>query len=415
MKEANGKSSLIPIPEKKQHQALEQDTLGDITPIGNFFQGMNMKNLPFKKSKEATLGVELEYQIIDPITFDMISRAKGFIRNISTSKYSKQIKPEITQSMIEINSSVHSSAKTLRQELYKIQLFLLNEAKQIGVHICGGGTHPFQKWALRKIYPTKRFKHLAYQYRYLSKRSTVFGLHFHIGCANGDDALYLTHALSRFVPQFVAISASSPFYQSVDTGFHSTRMTAFNSFPMSGFIPYILTWKEFSEYFYKMRRLHIISTMKDCYWDIRPKPEFGTVEIRICDTPLTVEKAVMIGAYIQSLSYYLLREKPFDITKNIYYFYGYNRFQASRFGFEGHFCNPCTSKRCLISDDILKTINKIKKYAQKLDNEALISQLKEDVLNNINDATVLKEIYQHSGSLINVVQEQCSIWARGKY
>lgn len=373
-----------------------------------------MKNLPFKKSKEGSLGIELEYQIIDPITYDMISRAKDFIRIISNKKYSAQIKPEITQSMIEINSSVHMSANTLQQELSNLQLFLLKQANELGVLICGGGTHPFQKWSLRKIFPTKRFKKLAYQHRYLSKRSTVFGFHVHVGCLNGNDALYLTHALARFVPQFITLSASSPFFQGVDTGFNTTRMTEFNSFPMSGMIPFLLTWQKFSEYFYKMRRLKIISSMKDCYWDIRPKPEFGTVEIRVCDTPLTIERAVMIAAYIQTLSYYLLKEKPFDITKDIYYFYGYNRFQATRYGFEGNFINPLTFKHCLIVDDILKTMAKIKKYSTYFDNTYLISQLKEDVIDYRNDAWILKEIYQNSGSFIKVVQEQCSMWAKGK-
>src|SRR5580700_7584759 len=209
-----------------------------------------MKNLPFKKSKEMSIGVELEYQLTDPISFNLVSRAKDLIRNISASKYNALIKPEITQSMIEINSSIHTSVKDLYKELKEVHDFLLIQSRKLGVRICGGGTHPCRKWASGKIFPTKRFKNKSHLYRFLSKRSTVFGFHVHIGCLNADDALYLTHALARYIPHFIAMSASSPFYESTDTGFDTTRITDFNSFPTSGVIPYLLTWSEFSSYFY---------------------------------------------------------------------------------------------------------------------------------------------------------------------
>ncbi len=267
-----------------------------------------MKTLPFKSSSLVSLGVELEFQIIDPHSFGLIPRAKDLMRTIKQGPYQKRIKPEITQGMIEINSSVHHSPSILLDELIDIRTFLLNIADQIKINFCGGGTHPFQKWTSLKIFPTSRFKNLSRQYRYLSKRSTVFGQHIHIGCRNSDDAIYLTHALARYVPHFIAISASSPFYQGVDTGYHSSRSNIFSAFPLSGVIPYLTTWKEFSEYFYKMRNLGIVETMKDFYWDIRPKPEFGTVEVRVFDTPLTFNKAVILAAYLQSLAHYLLQK-----------------------------------------------------------------------------------------------------------
>ncbi len=369
-----------------------------------------MRNLPFKKSKEISLGVELEYQLINPKTYDLISCAKDLIRSISTSKYKKIIQPEITQSMIEINSSIHESVKDLYKEIKSIRNFLLKEGKALDICICGGGTHPFRKWSVSKIFPTKRFKTKSHQYRYLSKRSTVFGLHVHIGCLNAEDALYLTHALARYVPHFIAISASSPFYESTDTGFDTTRSTDFNAFPTCGIIPYLLTWKDFSSYYYKMKRLGIISTMKDFYWDIRPKPEFGTVEIRVCDTPLTIEKVAIISAYIQTVSYYLLHEKPVSISQDLYYFYSYNRFLASRYGLESYIIDPAHMKYYAITDDIQKTIEKTKKYARKLNNASYLAQLTEDIFNKSNDAKILKKLYKKYGSFPKVVHEQCNIW-----
>ncbi len=268
-----------------------------------------MRKLPFKKSSVASIGVELEFQLIDPHSYGLISRAKDLIRNIEASPYQIRIKPEITQSMIEINSSIHHSPQTMLEEFSELQSYLLEQANELSIAICGGGTHPFQRWSTQKIFPTKRYKKVSNKYRYLSKQATVFGQHIHVGCGNAEDALYITHALARYVPQFIAIMASSPFYQGAYTGFCSSRSTLFNSFPLSGVIPYLINWNEFSDYFYKMRNLGIISSMKDFYWDIRPKPEFGTVEIRVCDTPLTIKKSYSnIGLHSSPDSLFIRRK-----------------------------------------------------------------------------------------------------------
>src|SRR5829696_837873 len=167
-----------------------------------------MNTISFKKSEAGSIGVELEFQIINPRTYALISRAKDLIRSIKESKYQLRITPEITQSMIEINSSIHYSAPDMLNELMEIQSFLLDQASHLCVRFCGGGTHPFQSWSVQKIFPTLRYKNLSKKYQYLSKQSTVFGQHIHIGCENEDDAMYLTHALTRYVPQLIAISAS---------------------------------------------------------------------------------------------------------------------------------------------------------------------------------------------------------------
>lgn len=369
-----------------------------------------MKTLPFKASRLATLGIELEFQIINPHSYALMSRAKELIRNIKQSQYHQLIKPEITQSMIEINSSVHHSTKELLKEIESIQAYLKQEADGLNIAFCGGGTHPFQKYEVQKIYPLLRYKKLSRIYRYLSKRATVFGQHIHVGCQSADDALYLTHALARYVPHFIAICASSPFYQGIDTGYHSTRTTLFNAFPMSGVIPFLTTWSEFAEYFYKLKDLQIISTMKDFYWDIRPKPEYGTVEIRVCDTPLTLKKSIVIAAYIQALALYLITERPFQITQDLYYLYTYNRFQACRYGFQGEFIDAFTFKRQLIADDIRMTIKKIERYANQLNNMPFLSVINDDVLKNRNDALFLRNYFKQVGSLAKVVEAQCRLW-----
>jgi len=371
-----------------------------------------MKILPFKRSSLLSIGIELELQLIDPPTYDLISHAKDLIRHVKMSKFNELIKPEITQSMIEINSSIHRSPKTLFDELIKVRDFLDRHAENIGIKISGGGTHPFQKWALRKIFPSKRFRRLSWQFRYLSKRSTVFGEHIHIGCRNEDEALYLTHALARYVPQLIALSASSPFYQGIDTGFQTTRSSIFSAFPLSGVIPFITNWQEFSSYYYKMKKLKIINSMKDFYWDIRPKPEFGTVEIRVCDMPLTIEKAVVIAAYLQTLSHYLIQKKACKLSPDLYHIYGYNRFQASRYGLLGDYINHESFKHTSIQDDILETLKIITPNAKILNNQIYLKKIYQLVRNNMTDANYLRSVYKKTDSLKKVVSAQSEKWSK---
>ena len=370
-----------------------------------------MKKLFFKPSSELTLGVELEIQLVHPVTFDLTGGAKDLIRQITESKFQDRIKPEITQSMIEINSSVHASTDSLYQELLELHDFLIWHAQQLGIAYCGGGTHPFQKWSLRKIFPTKRFKILSRQYRYLSKQSTVFGLHVHIGCRNAEDALYLTHALTRYVPHLIAMSASSPFYQGVDTGYQSCRSNIFHVFPSSGTIPYLTSWQAFSTYYYKMKHYGIIRTMKDFYWDIRPKPEYGTVEVRVCDMPLTIYKSVMISAYIQTLSHYLLTMRPIQPSHDLYFLYNFNRFQAIRYGFDGNFIDAENGSHQLIFNDLLTTFELLESFATQLNNQASLNYLKAEVIRKFNDTLRLKRLLKQVGSFPKLVHRQCEIWS----
>src|SRR5690349_22121271 len=279
-------------------------------------------------SAPLTFGVELELMLVNTRDFNLAPDADDLLRRIERDAPGGELKPEITQSMVEINTSVHEHYASLVAELRATRDVLAGHARKMNVAIAGGGTHPFQKWSDRKIYPTERFLSVSEKYGFLAKQFTVFGQHVHIGCASGDDAIYLNHALIRYVPHFIALSASSPFYQGVDTAFDSSRLSIVNTFPLSGTMPFVRDWQAFTEYFATMQGFGIVKSMKDFYWDVRPKPEFGTVEIRVCDTPLTVDRAAQIAAYAQALSRMLCAERVDWINADLYLVHGYNRFQA---------------------------------------------------------------------------------------
>jgi carboxylate-amine ligase len=370
-----------------------------------------MRKLPFKSSSALSVGVELEFQLVNPATFDLVSRAKELMHDITQSSFKEIIKPEVTQSMIEINSTKHKSVSELVSEFEELRFFLLDLGARHNVHIAGGGTHAFGRWSAQKIFPTERYKRLSKIYGFLSKQTTVFGQHVHIGCPSAEDALYITHALGRYVPHFIALAASSPFFQGADSGFQSSRLTTFNAFPQSGVIPYLEDWAAFSAYFYKMRRMGVIDTMKDFYWDVRPKPEFGTVEVRVCDTPLTMQKAILIASYMQTLVHYLLDNKPQILCRDLYYLYNFNRFQACRFGYDGDFFDAESLTRLSLKDDMLNTLKLIASYAADLNNTNYLAVLQNEIQQNTNDAALLRSIYHRTGSLPAMVSEQCHIWA----
>ena len=367
-------------------------------------------SLDFSPSEALSLGVELELQIVSRLDADLTSGATEVLALIERCAHKGDFKPEITESMIEVSTAVHRDANELASELLDIRSTLIKAADKQNLLICGGGAHPFQHWADRKIFDKPRFHQLNEMYGYLAKQFTVFGQHIHIGCPNGDEAIFLLHSLSRYLPHFIALSAASPYFQGIDTSFESSRLNAISAFPLSGRAPMMKRWSEFVDYFNRMRELGVVESMKDFYWDIRPKPEFGTVELRICDTPLTVQRAAALAAYAQTICRYLLVERPFAIDESLYAVYTYNRFQAARYGFDGLLIDPATRERRTVRDDLLLTLERIAPHATELNTRTLLGGLQTDAGNSLSDARWMRETYQRNRSFGDLVWQQAQRW-----
>jgi carboxylate-amine ligase len=366
---------------------------------------------PFAESRPLTLGVELELQIVNTHDYDLTSGSADLLRVMKRSRLTADVKPEVTSSMIEMATGICENHADALAQLSAIRDELVAAARKLNVGLSGGGTHPFQQWSERKIFDTPRFHQLSELYGYLTKQFTVFGQHVHVGCANPDQALWLLHALSGYIPHFIALSASSPFVQGVDTGFQSARLNSVFAFPLSGRAPFTLTWQGFGEFFGKMTRTGVVKSMKDFYWDIRPKPEFGTIEVRVMDTPLSIEKAAAIAGYIQAVSRWLIEERPFEPVEDDYLVYTFNRFQACRFGFEGTYVDPKTGAHRSLRDDILSTIERVRPHAAALGCEAACRQLAEDAASRGNDATWIRQQYAKELLLPEVVRRQTLRWS----
>ena len=278
-------------------------------------------------------------------------------------------------------------------------------ADKLNISVAGGGTHPFQQWHERRIYDKPRFRELSELYGYLSKQFTIFGQHVHIGCPDADTALLLLHRMSRYIPHFIALSASSPFVQGQDTQFDSARLNSVFAFPMSGRAPFTLSWDGFSEFFEKTTRTGVVKSMKDFYWDIRPKPEFGTIEIRVFDTPLTVERAAALAGFVQSLASWLMHEQPFMPQEDDYMVYTYNRFQACRFGLEAVYVDPVSGEHMPLRDHIKMTMLRIADHARQVGAGPGVQMLREDAELGTNDARWLREKQARERLLAEVVRQ----------
>jgi len=359
----------------------------------------------FKSSHALTMGVELELQLVNTYDHDLSSSADDLLELLARKPFPGTVTPEMTQSMIEVATGIHTGHAGLLTQLHAMRDALVQGCDRLNLEIAGGGTHPFQRWFEQRIFARPRFAQLSNLYGYLAKQFTIFGQHVHIGCESADEALFLLHSLNRFVPHFIALSASSPYSQGVDTLFDSARLNSVFAFPLSGRAPFVLRWDEFSEgYFSKMESTGVVRSMKDFYWDIRPKPEYGTIELRVCDTPLTVERAAALAAYLQTLCRHLLHRLEEPPAEDDYLVYTYNRFQACRFGLDGLLVHPKTREPISIREDILATLRRLAPHAQALESQAGLDEIERVAARDGNHATYLRRSFGASGNVQAVVR-----------
>lgn len=367
-----------------------------------------MEQIPFISSAPNTLGIELELQLIDPRSFDLTAASDELLAQMVNHPIADRVKPEITRSMIELNSSVHEHPMGLLAEMREMRDALVEAADAVGVSVAGGGAHPFMRWQERSISDTPRFQYLAEMYGYLARQFTVFGQHIHLGVKNGDEAIKLLRRLSPHVPHFIALSASSPYCEGVDTLFSCSRLNAVNSFPLAGHMPAeVKDWYQFEAHLAQLRAYGLAESIKDLYWDIRPKPEFGTVEIRVCDTPLTVERACQMAAFAQALAVLLMRED--DPSDKAWLSYRSNHFQACRFGLQGSYVTP-DGQRLRLMDHLRALFQRLMPVAEELGTGDIIASLRDEAMRSGNDARWLRSQFHRLRDLPLVVESMSQAW-----
>ncbi|AOY01685.1 YbdK family carboxylate-amine ligase [Jeongeupia sp. USM3] len=366
---------------------------------------------PFKSAGMLTLGVELELMLLEPHTFELSAGALNLLELMRMHADKRFFFcPEITQTMIEYNSGVHGRWHELLDELRAMRSYLLPLVDECGLRISGGGTHAFRNWHEQAFFPKERYLNLGEKYGYLSKQFTVFGMHVHVGVGgDGDRAIELIRSVSPWIPLLIALSVASPFQEGADTGFACSRLHSLTSFPYSGAMPAFADWAECRDYIDGLTGLGIVGGIKDFYWDIRPKPEYGTVEFRIFDTPLTVEIAAGLAGLVQLMcAYYLARPAP----PPLYDVYPYNRFQACRYGLAGEMVDPWTGERAGYLDNARALLDRLTPLAREFDAAKVLHVYRDKLEPGLSQADHQRAVAA-AGDLPRLMRWQADCFASG--
>lgn len=255
--------------------------------------------LEFARSEPFTLGVEVELQIVDRTTHDLAPKATQLLSRWSGPK---TVQPEIFQSMLEVNTLPRATATEAEADLRATMVPLLAIAREQGVRFIATGTHPTARYQERKLFPADRYHGLIARNQWIARRLLIFGLHVHIGMPDPETCIAVQNELLWDLGLLLAASTSSPFWQGEATGLASSRITVFEAMPTGGMPALVRDWAEFETLVRTLERAHAITSLKDLWWDIRPSPRYGTLEIRVCDGLATVRETAIIVALAQGLA-----------------------------------------------------------------------------------------------------------------
>ena len=256
--------------------------------------------LQFQSSPTTTIGIEIEIQILDRETGDLVPGAVPIL-NICKSESVDGVSSEFMQSMIEIKTGICANVSELALQIYPLARRIRTIATSLGYDLALAGTHPFARASANAVFPGERYERIRERLGWVAAHDLIFGLHVHVGVPNGDVAIGLVNSLVQYLPHMLALSANSPFWQGVDTGLASFRAAFYGLLPRSGVPPYFGKWKDFRSYMQVMLGSGALQSLKDIYWDIRPRPDYGTIEFRIFDVAPTLSAALSLAALTRSL------------------------------------------------------------------------------------------------------------------
>lgn len=261
---------------------------------------MKDEKMKFAKSYDLTFGLELELQIVSDKSGKLSPSSAEFWERLKHQENAARFSLEATLATIEMNTSVHSDADTMLAETRALTKNLIDLAASMDLVLRGGGTQLTQFWNERVIANTVRAQELTEKFGFLPKRFSTYGMHVHIGVSSESNAILVGNVLQSLTPLFIAMSAASPFLQMTDTGFCASRPLEPLIYPHGGPMPKFKDWAHFEQVTEEIFSTKLANSLKDIYWDVRPKPEFGTIEVRVFDTPLSVDKAVAMAAFTRA-------------------------------------------------------------------------------------------------------------------
>ena len=359
-----------------------------------------MKCIEFHSSKNPTIGVEIELQLIDNITLDLKNISHKVLADIDR-KFSNRIKYELFESMIEINTDICKTIQEVNDDIKQTLLHLENILANYNTSINFSSLHPFAIGKNQVITNDSRYKRIMQDLQIIGTRFITQGLHVHIGVDDSEHAIKINNAIRIYLPLLLALTTSSPFYEGVDTGLHSYRTKIFESLPLAGSPDYLDNWNHFVKLTNNLIDANVIKSVKDLWWEVRPHPGFGTVEVRICDIPINFKEILTLVALIQALVVTLQNVNKYP-SVHIQILES-NKWQAVRYGLEGFFIDPLTLKQITIRKAIEDLCKLVEPVMTSLGSSEFLKNI-ESILTKGTGSNKKRKIYNTSGSFESMIR-----------
>ncbi len=362
--------------------------------------------ISFNRSKEFTIGIEIEFQLLDQQDLSLCPRAVEILSSLPT-ELETRIKPEFIQSMVEVNTSVCHSVQEAESDLKELITYLENMANKQGCSIFASSLHPFSSYRDQKIYPDPRYEEILKELQLIGKRLITQGLHCHIGLGSGHAAIKVFDNLRPFLPMLLALSASSPYLEGKDTGFASFRSKLFDALPRSGMPDSLESWDNYCQLVMLLKKCGIINQPRDIWWDVRPSPELGTIEIRICDIPARFQQIMALCALIQALVSAIATDSISLFPMHIEVILN-NKWQAARHGLEGIFVDQQRFEKRMMKTMLVRTIEALEPVFKELESEQYIPVLQDMLLQGTTSDLFRKQLKRLNSleKVIKSFQEQ---------
>jgi glutamate---cysteine ligase / carboxylate-amine ligase len=285
-----------------------------------------------------TLGIEEEYQTIDPETLNLRSHIQFEIIEKGRLFLKEHVKAEMHQSVIEVGTGICKNVREARRDVTELRRTIIKLARENGLRVAAAATHPFADWREQKIYPDQRYENIVQDLKMVARSNLIFGLHVHVGIEDREAAIRIMNEARYFVPHILALSTNSPFWTGMESGLKSYRCKVFDKFPRTNLPDYFSSYGEFEEFIKLMVKTNCIDNGKKIWWDIRPHPFFDTLEFRMCDMPMRVDETMALTALIQAtvVKLYQLhsRNQGFRLYRRELLME--NKWRALRYGIDGN-------------------------------------------------------------------------------
>src|SRR6202453_1009450 len=351
-----------------------------------------------------TIGIEEEYQTIDPETRDLRSHIHAEILEKGQLLLQERVKAEMHQAVVEVGTGICKNIKEAKAEVKMLRRDIIRLAKENGLRLASVATHPFSDWRTQEINPDDRYKNLVEDLQLVARANLIFGLHVHIGIEDRETAIHIMNAARYFLPHILALSTNSPFWLGMDTGLKSYRCKVFDKFPRTNIPDYFPSWGEYQSFVDLLVQTNCIDIAKKIWWAIRPHPNFPTLEFRCCDIPMRLDETISIAALIQATvaKLYKLHEanQGFRLYRRALIME--NKWRAARYGLDGKLIDFGRRVEVPMRDLVEEYLAFVDDVVDELGSREAINGIRK-IVQNGNGADRQLRVFKETGDLTKVV------------